>query len=59
MKKFKLIWKSHGKPNKEIFKGFKKLKEGRIHLYCNQCGRKMSNMEKFGRIINYVKRYCY
>lgn len=28
--------------------GFKPLKEGRIHLHCGNCGRKMSNMPTFG-----------
>jgi hypothetical protein len=27
----------------ELLKGYKKLRSGRIHLQCPECGRKMSN----------------
>lgn len=32
--------------NADSFAGFKPLREGRIHLLCGQCGRKMSNMRR-------------
>lgn len=30
----------------ELLTGFKKHKEGRIHVRCRQCGRKLSNMHR-------------
>lgn len=30
----------------EILRGFKKHRPGRIHLLCDMCGRKMSNMPR-------------
>lgn len=32
--------------NGDIYIGYEKLKQGRIHLYCPGCGRKMSNVER-------------
>lgn len=32
--------------NGDVYIGYEKLKQGRIHLYCPGCGRKMSNTQK-------------